>query len=117
TAQRHATHAPAQNPSSAASHSSSYSRAPLPQIARSHASPIASSSPSVWDACATNGQSSVWSGTPSASLSGLAGTIDPLAPRSHKTPGGQSVSVVHVRWALAATTGESLPHLPISDVA
>ena len=43
-------------------------------------------------------QSSRWSGTPSSSVSGLAGTM----PRgSHAEPGGQSAPVVQTPWVLA----------------
>src|SRR5688572_1469811 len=77
------------------SHCSSYSTTALPHVARSQASPTRSPSESSWSPFASAGQLSRWSGTPSWSLSGLAGTIVRVALVSHITPGGQLAFTAH----------------------
>jgi hypothetical protein len=106
------------------SHCSSYSIMPLPQVARSQASPTRSPSESVRSPFVCAMQLSRWSGTPSRSLSGLAGTMVRVAPVSHVTPGGQFAftaqtpcSRLHAPDSQNAPAGHcaSVPHAPPTD--
>src|SRR6185503_10334111 len=99
--------APGQAPLTRPSHSSAPSSTPSPQVSTSQASPTPSPSVSTWPAFGSRGQLSRWSGTPSASVSGLAGT---MATGWQVDPGGQSASVTHTPCSLPPAVSTHAPN-------
>src|SRR5262245_9748137 len=105
-----ARHPPHHGGTTAPSHCSSYSTTPLPHVATSHASPTPSPSVSTWSPFGTSTQLSRWSGMPSPSVSGLAGTMALVV--SQAIPGGQSWLVVQVPCSfLQAPESQNAPAL------